>query len=53
MGVVGGRTVWEGKRDGGLAPGGMPMGLCMDHDAVRRCDESLEWNDWRWGLVKR
>lgn len=36
MGVVGGRTVWEGKRDGGLAPGGMPMGLCMDHDAVRR-----------------
>lgn len=36
VGVVGGRTVWEGKRDGGLAPGGMPMGLCMDHDAVRR-----------------
>ena len=21
MGVVGGRTLWEGKRDGGLAPG--------------------------------
>jgi hypothetical protein len=28
------------------------MGQCMGHDAVR-WDESLEWDDWRWGLLKR
>ena len=53
MGVVGGRTVWEGKRDGGLAPGGMPMGLCMDHDAVGGCGLSDEHEGWSSAVLRR